>query len=70
MIEYFSRTKKTELPIEQDFEKEFWYAIWEIQHLADESHEADGVVKRTLVDVLDYLTQKKNIPKNYEGRRP
>ena len=41
MIEYFSKCKKTDLPVPQDFEKELWYAIWEIQHLADEAHEEE-----------------------------
>ena len=70
IIEYFSKATKTELPEHQDFEKEFWYAIWEIQHLGDESHEESGLTKRTLSEALDYLKKYKKIPDNYIGMRP
>ena len=70
IIEYFSKTKKTELPEYQDFEKEFWYAIWEIQHLGDENHEESGITKKTLSEALDYLNKNREIPDEYIGRRP
>jgi len=58
IIEHFSKTTKTELPDYQDFEKAFWYAIWEIQHLGDENHDESGITKKTLVEALDYLKKK------------
>ena len=70
MIEYFSKCKKTELPAPQDFEKELWYAIWEIQHLADEAHEEEDVTRKTLTEALEYLKKTKKIPESYEGIRP
>lgn len=70
VIEYFSKTKKIELPDYQDFEKEFWCAIWEIQHLGDENHEESGITKKTLVVALDYLKKNKEIPDSYIGMRP
>lgn len=37
-IDYFS--KKINLPsYDENIEGEFWYAIWQIQHLADSQHE-------------------------------
>ena len=70
VIEWFSNDPKARLSVSCDFEKEVWYAIWEIQHLADENHEEEGVTKRTLSEALDYLKNKSKIPENYEGRRP
>ncbi|MGE5196270.1 MAG: hypothetical protein ACM3JI_02945 [Anaerolineae bacterium] len=70
MIEYFNKTKKTELPPYQDFEKELWYTIWQIQHLADEEHEREGVTRKILSDALDYLQKKKKFPENFIGKRP
>lgn len=70
IIDYFNVNKKTELPPYQSFEKEFWYAIWQIQHLADEEHEHEGVTKKVLTEALEYLQKKKNIPNDYEGKRP
>lgn len=69
IIEYFSN-KKNELPARQDFEKEFWYTIWQIQHLADEAHEKKGITKQVFVDALDYLKKNKKIPATYIGLRP
>lgn len=66
-IEFFN---KSELSPCQEFEKEFWYAIWQIQHLSDEEHEKDGVTQKALSDALDYLENKKSIPENFIGRRP
>jgi len=70
IIEYFSKKEITELPPFQDFEKEFWYAIWQIQHLADEEHEKEGLTRKIFIDALDYLQKKKRIPEVYIGMRP
>ncbi len=70
IIEYFSKGKKNELPGFQNFEKEFWYTIWQIQHLADEEHEKDGITKKVLLESLDYLEKKKKIPDSFVGIRP
>ncbi len=70
MIDYFSTTQKEELPPLEEFEKEFWYAIWQIQHLSDHEHEIDGITKKELKNALDFLLHKKKILPCYSGRRP
>jgi hypothetical protein len=70
IIEYFNRTNKLELPPYQEFEKEFWYTIWQIQHLADNEHESEGFTKKILAEALEYLQKKKKIPDNFVGIRP
>ena len=55
------------MPEPQDFEKELWYAIWEIQHLADEAHEEEEVTRKTLVEALDYLKKIKKFQKIMKG---
>jgi len=69
MIEFFS-DKKNKLPPYHDFEKELWYAIWQIQHLADEEHEKEGMTTKVLSEALDYLKSKKKIPEAFVGTRP
>jgi hypothetical protein len=70
MIEYFSKSKKTELPPYQDFEQEFWYTIWQIQHLADKEHEKEGITRTVLLEALDFLKKKKEMTKSFIGLRP
>ena len=70
LIEYFSSTNKEKLPPIEDFENEFWHAIWQIQHLSDEKHEQSGITAKTLANALDYLEKRKKIPKEYYGMRP
>ena len=69
MIDYFTKNKD-KLPPYQDFEKEFWYAIWQMQHLADEEHDKDGLARKMLLDALDYLNDKKKMPESFTGMRP
>jgi hypothetical protein len=70
IIDYFSKGKKSELPCYQNFEKEFWYAIWQIQHLADEEHEKVGITDKILLEALEFLEKKKKIPDAFTGTRP
>ena len=70
VIEYFTSTPKDALPPLADFENVFWYAIWQIQHLATDDHVADGTACRELAEVLEYLQGQKELPKDYFGRRP
>ena len=65
VIDYFSSRDVSELPPVQPFEQEFWHAIWEIQHLADEEHWKDGVTQRTLAEALAYLKGDKPMPAEY-----
>lgn len=70
MIDYFGKNKKSELPPYQSFEKEFWYTIWQIQHLADEEHEKEGITKRVLQEALEFLKENKKFPNIFTGTRP
>lgn len=69
ILDFFS-DRKNKLPSKQKFEKEFWYAIWQIQHLADKNHEKEGVTLRELSNALDFLVGNKTIPSSYIGDRP
>ena len=68
MIDYFNTAE--ELPQEQSFEKTFWYAIWNIQHLCDPEHIQDGVATKELRECLFYLNGTKELPEKFRGRRP
>lgn len=70
VINYFSDKAKNDLPPIEDFEREFWYAIWQIQHLADSSHENEGLTKKEFERVLEFLKNEKKLPEQYYGSRP
>lgn len=70
VIDYFTDTPSIELPDEEEFEKPFWYAIWQVQHLCDEEHIKDGTAKRELSEALAYLKKDKEMPVKCVGRRP
>ena len=70
VIDYFSFAEEKDLSLEVDGEKEFWYAIWLMQHVADEEHEKNGITKRSLKDALDYLKKIQEIPITFKGERP
>lgn len=70
VIDYFTDTPSNELPAEEKFERVFWYTIWQIQHLCDESHQNDGATKRELLKTLAYMRGEKKLPENFVGRRP
>jgi hypothetical protein len=68
LIDFFESAKDDDLPERCEFEREFWYAIWQIQHLAGEGDEE--LFKRELDKTLGYLKKEKMIPTECEGRRP
>lgn len=70
VIDFFTDTPSDELPAEEAFEKEFWYTIWQIQHLCDDLHQGDGTAKRELSEALAYMKGEKKMPPEYVGRRP
>jgi len=70
VIELFTVTSKDSLPLPEDFEKSFWYAIWQIQHLSVESHMKKDRIKKDLRKILFYLIHYKKLPKNLIGNRP
>ncbi len=70
MINYFSTTRKDDLPQEEKFEKVFWYVIWEVQHLVTDDHLTDGRVRQELEDALVFLKGEQSLPDDYIGRRP
>jgi len=67
VIDYYKNNKHI------DYEKEdevFWYAIWQIQHIADDGHEKHGMATRELTSILSYLTGNKKMPSGCSGIRP
>lgn len=70
IIDNFSSKDTSELPTQQPFEREFWFSIWQITHLADEEHEQDGLTKKELTKALSYLKNESKLPNNYFGERP
>lgn len=67
-IAFFSSAEKDNLPSHEKFEPEFWYAIWQIQHLAGEPD--DSLLRSQINKTLDYLERKQTLPKEYAGTRP
>lgn len=48
----------------------FWFAIWQIQHLASEEHFKDGSLKRELKQTLKYLLDQTPLPQGVYGLPP
>lgn len=70
MIDLFS-TNKNGLPkYDASCEKVFWYAIWELQHLADSEHHGDGSLERAVCNILIYLKNPQKMPSSCFGNRP
>jgi hypothetical protein len=67
VIDYFSDSRSEELPPVFTSEREFWYAVWRVQHLVGE---ADDLLKEELPTILSYLRKEIQLPKECEGRRP
>ncbi|HHK60956.1 MAG TPA: hypothetical protein ENJ73_04420 [Desulfobacterales bacterium] len=70
IIDYFSSAEKRDLPPVEEFEKVFWYVVWEVQHLATEDHLDDGTAQRELKEALAFLKGERSFPEEYIGRRP
>ena len=70
IIDFFSTTDKSDLPPEEEFEKVFWYVVWEVQHLATEDHLEDGSALQGLEEALAFLKGDRSLPEEYIGRRP
>ncbi|MCH1430193.1 MAG: hypothetical protein L7U87_05455 [Chlamydiales bacterium] len=70
VIETFSLINKTAQPPEKEWEGMFWYAIWQLQHIADAEHESDGTTQRDLKVSLAYLKNEIPFPSTLRGRRP
>ena len=48
----------------------FWFAIWQLHHLADEEHLRDGTLERNLKQTLQYLLNQSPMPPNAYGLPP
>lgn len=70
VINHFSTQDKKKLPPVEDFEKEFWYAIWQIQFIADSTHENEGVTKREFERILGFMKKERELPSQFYGSRP
>jgi hypothetical protein len=68
IISFFSTTQSVNLPNDEEFEPEFWHAIWQIQHLTGESDVS--LMKNQIQMSLDYLEGTKILPNEYAGYRP
>jgi len=49
---------------------EYWYAIWQIQHLADLDHKKEGILDKELAYIIDMLEERKSLPKDRYGTPP
>ncbi|MDA3798969.1 MAG: hypothetical protein PF692_07805 [Kiritimatiellae bacterium] len=67
VIDFFDKSNSNDLPKQCEFEREFWYAVWQIQHLVGEE---EKLVRKEITEMLGYLTNENTMPKEYEGRRP
>ncbi len=70
VIDHFTNSSSDRLPAEEEFEKSFWYAIWQVQHLCDDDHVNDGTTKREILTTLAYMKGEKEIPESCVGQRP
>ena len=70
IIDYFTETPEEELPPVADYERQFWYAVWQIQHLCDQDHIADGTALKELMVALSYLEGKVDMPASLVAKRP
>lgn len=68
VITFFSSTARENMPSEQGFEPEFWYAVWQIQHLAGESD--DSLMRSQISKTLEYLEGRQILPRECAGSRP
>ena len=67
-IDCFSSTAPQSAPRECEFEPEFWYAIWQIQHLAGERDEV--LTRKEMERTLAFLEGREPLPDYFRGHRP
>jgi hypothetical protein len=51
-------------------EREFWAAVWMIQHIADQEHWEEGLPQKYFPELLTYLNGHQEMPDTYSGGRP
>lgn len=69
VIDEFSRKNEVDDSMGIDG-KVFWFAIWQIQHLANEEHFKDGTLTRELKKTLEYLLNPISMPPDTYGLPP
>ncbi|NGX39881.1 MAG: hypothetical protein KR126chlam1_01218 [Chlamydiae bacterium] len=69
-IQDYSKCKASLPEYDEKLEGEYWYAIWQIQHLADSEHLDDGLLQQKLLDILAIFDKKKSLPRKFYGKRP
>lgn len=69
VIDELSKENTTDASKDID-SKVFWFAIWQIQHLASEEHLQDGTLQRELKKTLKYLLNPTSMPANTYGLPP
>ena len=70
IIDEFSNKNEENIPVHQEEESVFWFAIWQLQHLAGEEHLKDGTLERELRITLKYLLNQIPMPVGTYGLRP
>ena len=70
LIDRFSNINDLSIPPFEEIETALWYAVWQIQHLADEEHMKDGTLERELKTSLSYLLNQTSMPVGVYGLRP
>ncbi len=63
-------TPTKRLPKVTSDEKSFWYARWEVQHLANPEHIECDSIREDLKEALAILNKSKPMPPEYIGKRP
>lgn len=70
MIDQFSNINEKNIPPFEEIENVLWFAVWQLQHLADEEHMNDGTLERELKTTLGYLLNQIPMPADAYGLRP
>ncbi len=68
IIDYFRKINSNDMLKNCELEREFWHALWQIQHLAGEGEES--LFRKEMTELLRYLTGEVAMPEQFEGRRP
>lgn len=69
VIDEFSDKDQTDTAADEA-QSAFWFAIWQIQHLASEEHKKDGTLERELKLTLEYLQNQRPMPPGTYGLPP
>ena len=69
IIDFFSNEKNNKSISRENFEKIFWFAVWNCLHLTSEPAE-EPWVRQTFEEILAYLKKEKKLPPDKFSFRP